>query len=124
MGYFFNNETKSEFTYFRESFCPSLQELKLIIDNIYEIKKWDVKDKVVIFINSLDPECYIYQDGKYEQKDIEDDIDEDASDVSEEDSSDDIDEYYVSDDMDDRYEESFLTGGGYEDEFYECCDIY
>ena len=117
MGYFFNNETKSEFTYFRESFCPSIQELKLIIDNIYEIKKWDVKDKVVIFINSLDPECYVYQDEKFEQKDIDDD---DISDDEDEDDNEDFIDEYLDDD---RYEESFLTGG-YEDEFYECCDIY
>lgn len=133
MGYFLKNEMNNEMAYFKDSYFwkylgfnpsgtyPSINELKLMMKHIFEIKNWDEKDQIFIFITSIEPSCYIYQGGKYEQKEIvfsgcenpsewkEFDSDEDDEDDTwETDDSDIVDviDYYE----DDRYEESFLTG--------------
>lgn len=138
-AYFFSNETKNEFVYVTDIGTYTL-ELKTIAERISNTKKWDTSDKVVMMLmNSSSLIKYVYQnkkfdlmydsDPKYDWIEIE--VNEDE--IENECDSDYDDDYEYDDDydieFDDRYDERDYyddDGGsyGYEDEFYECCDLY
>lgn len=136
-AYFFNNETKNEQTYVRNTGSYML-EVPNLVERICNEKKWDAKDKVIImFMNAENLVTYIYQNGKFDIKasnniieieSYEEDMysDNDIEYGNQYDESD-YDDYYdeeIYDDRfdDDRYDDDY--DNGYEDEFYECCDIY
>lgn len=133
-AYFFNNETKNEQTYVRNTGTCML-EIQNVVERICYEKKWDSKDKVIIMLmNTENLVTYIYQNGKFDfmKNDIIEieSYDEDVyseKDIEYESEYDDYyDEYNDEDVYDDRFDErdDYDTGYGYEDEFYECCDIY
>ena len=137
-NYFLNNETKNECVYVKNTGTYTM-EIQSLVSQVCGIKKWEKSDKVIILMmDSTNMTRYIYQDekfnicfkedSKYDVIEIEtndNEIVEDfdcgcCSDYDE----DDYDEDYFNEDYDDRYDEREDYDGGYEDEFYECCDIY
>ena len=138
-AYFFSNETKNEFVYVTDVGSYTL-ELKTIAERICNMKKWDTTDKVVMMLmhfNSITK--YVYQnkkfdlmynkDSKYDWVEIEVNENEIENECCDECCNDDLDEdeYDEFDDIyDDRYDErdDYDDGYGYEDEFFESCDIY
>lgn len=142
VAYFFSNETKNECVYVKDVGSYKF-EMDVMAEKICHIKKWDASDKVIIMLlNTSSMVKYIYQNKqfiisnehneKYDSIEIE--IDEDDIMECNDCGSDCYDEYdYDLDDLgdiddiyDDRYDERDDDDGGYgyEDEFYECCDIY
>lgn len=139
--YFFNNETKNECVYVKNTGTYTM-EIENVISQVCEMKKWDKNDKVIIMImDSQTMTRYIYQNGrfdicfkedsKYDMIEIEtdkNDIVNDCGCCSEEDVDLYDEDYDFDEDYDDRYDERDDDGGfsygGYEDEFYESCDIY
>lgn len=137
-AYFFSNETKNEFVYVTDVGSYTL-ELKTIAERISNMKKWDINDKVVMMLmNSSSLTTYVYQNKKFElsydsdpkydwieievsEEEIESECDSNCDDDYEYD-----DDYDVE--FDDRYDErdddDGYSGYGYEDECYECCDLY
>ena len=137
-AYFFSNETKNECVYVKNT-GTYLLEVESLVVRICQSKKWDSNDKVIImFMNSQNLITYLYQNNKFEilrNKDTKYDcieiesneveIEEDHDDDYYED-YDDYDDYDI-DAHDDRYDErddDDYGSGGYEDECYECCDMY
>jgi hypothetical protein len=134
--YFFNNETKNEFVYVNNYGTYSM-DMDKIAEYICNTKKWEVTDKVVIIpLNDKRIVSYCYQNKKFQieytlYKDnpnwIEIETNEDEVFNSEEVDYEDYDSDYNYEDIeDDRYDDrdDYDEGNGYEDESYECCDIY
>lgn len=140
--YFLNNETKNECVYVKNTGTYTM-EIQSLVSQVCGMKKWEKSDKVIILMmDSKSMIRYIYQDenfnicfaedSKYDVIEIETDsnevIDNEdcdcgcCSDYDEEE----YDEYDLDEEYDDRYDEreDYDGGYGYEDEFYECCDIY
>ena len=141
-AYFFNNETKDECIYVKNTGTYQL-EIDTLVRRICQSKKWETSDRVIVMLmNTQNLVTYVYQNDKFdfliskeskydcieiESNEVE--IQEDNFD-SENDSEDysEYDDYnYDMDLYDDRYDErddDYGYDGGYEDEFYECCDMY
>lgn len=139
-AYFFSNETKNEFVYVTDVGSHTL-EFKTIAEKICKMKKWETTDKVVMMLmNSSNLTKYVYQNKKFdlmynkepkydwiELEVNEEEIDDECCECCESDIYDDeYDDYDFDDVYDDRYDErdDYDDGYGYEDEFYESCDIY
>lgn len=140
--YFCNNETKNECVYVKNTGTYTM-EIRNLISQVCEIKKWEKSDKVIILMmDSQNMTRYIYQNGrfdicfnedsKYDMIEIEtdeNDVDNDCGCCSEDEYDLYDEDYDFDEDYDDRYDErddddGGFSYGGYEDEFYECCDIY
>lgn len=132
-AYFFNNETKNESVYVKNTGTYTL-EIETVASKVLQMKKWDVKDKIVIMLmDSNKMSRYIYKDNRFELCFNEDskydaiEIETHDDDMSNDDELYDEDEYDEYDEMDDYDERDYDErdyDNGYEDEFYECCDIY
>jgi hypothetical protein len=112
-------------------------EIENIVETICQKKKWEASDKVVIIPLNDSMISYCYQNKRFqiEYKDnpkfewIEIETNEDE--ICNEESNG-FDNYYDSDYNqydeieDDRYDEwyDYDEGYGYEDESFECCDMY
>lgn len=136
--YFFNNQTKTDCVYVRNTGKCSL-DINVLVDRVCKEKKWEASDKVIIMLmNTENLVTYIYQNGKYDivtsdescmEIETNEEIYEEEDDnfnYNEDDYEDYMEDYDI-DEMDDRYDEredDYGYDGGYEDEFYECCDIY
>lgn len=141
-AYFFNNETKDECIYVKNTGTYQL-EIDTLVRRICQSKKWETSDRVIVMLmNTQNLVTYVYQNDKFdfliskeskydcieiESNEVE--IQEDNFDY--ENDSEDYSEYddynYDMDLYDDRYDErddDYGYDGGYEDEFYECCDMY
>lgn len=137
-AYFFSNETKNEFVYVSDLGSHTL-EFKTIAERICNMKKWDTTDKVVMMLmDSSSLTKYVYQNKKFDmmynkdpkydwveievsENEIENECDESCDECYNEEEYDEFDDIY-----DDRYDEreDYDDGYGYEDEFFESCDIY
>jgi hypothetical protein len=135
-AYFFNNETKNESVYVKNIGTYTLG-IEVIANKILHMKKWETSDTVIIMLmDSKGMSRYIYkdnrfdlcfkEDSKYDMIEIETDENECyKSEIGEDDYDEDYDdEYDEYDDYDERDYDERDYDGGYEDEFYECCDIY
>jgi hypothetical protein len=137
--YFFSNETKNEFVYVSNVGTYSM-EIETIVETICQKKKWEASDKVVIISQDgkrMSSYCYqnkifsffdFKNNPKYEWVEIETNEDEICNEESMrfEDYDEDYDDYNYEDIEDDRYDErdDYNEGNGYEDESFECCDMY
>lgn len=137
-AYFFNNETKTECIYVKNTGTCQM-EVDALVRRVCQEKKWESSDRVIVMLmNSENLMTYLYQnnkfvicfDTKYDCMEIvthSAEIEEDNFNYDNYDSED-YDEYNDYDIEDDRYDERDDYGygydGGYEDEFYECCDVY
>jgi len=133
-AYFFNNETKNECVYVKNT-GTYLLEVESLVVRICQSKKWDSNDKVVImFMNSQNLITYLYQNKKFDilknKESKYDCIEIESNEVEIEDDYEDYDDYdddYDIDAYDDRFDErddDDYGYGEYEDECYECCDMY
>jgi hypothetical protein len=136
-AYFFSNETKNEFVYVTDIGSYTL-EFKTIAERILNMKNWDTTDKVVMMLmNSSSLTKYVYQNKKFTLTyDSEPKYDWIEIEVGEDEIETECESYYNEDyeyddydvEMyDDRYDERDDDDGGsygYEDEFFESCDIY
>jgi hypothetical protein len=137
--YFFSNETKNEFVY-ANNIGTYIMEIKNIVETVCQKKKWEVSDKVVIIqLDGKRMTSYCYQNKifsvdyknnpKYEWIEIETNEHEicnkDESMCFEEYTAEyDYDEYNFEEIEYDRYDDRYDYNDGYEDESFECCDIY
>jgi hypothetical protein len=134
--YFFSNETKNEFVYASNVGTYSM-EIETIVETICQKKKWEASDKVVIIPlnDSMISYCYQnkrfqieYKDNpKFEWIEIETNEDEICNEESTGFDNDYDSDYNQYDEIeDDRYDEwyDYDEGYGYEDESFECCDMY
>jgi hypothetical protein len=130
--YFFSNETKNEFVYVNNS-GTYYMEIENIVETICQKKKWEASDKVVVIqLNDTRMFSYCYQNKifsidyknnpKYEWFEIEttEDNYEDYENYEN------YDDYNYDDIEDDRYDDrdEYDDCNGYEDESFECCDMY
>ncbi len=137
-AYFINNTTKSECAYVKNTGTYTL-EIETVVTKVCQMKKWDTSDTVIVMLmDSKNMTRYIYKDNRFELCFKEDskydfiEIETDENEVCEDnynfDEEYDEDEYEIEDDYyderDDYDERDYDCGYGYEDEFYECCDIY
>ena len=143
--YLFRNETNNECVYVNN---VGKLEIESIVETICQKKKWEASDKVIIIAHDKRMGLYCYQNkdkcmGRYcyqmktmcskyewieiETKDEDEDDDYKYDDYKDDDHEDYDYEYdkYDEIDEDDRYDErDDYEGNGYEDEFYESCDMY
>ena len=147
--YFFSNETKNEFVYVNNVGTYSM-DIENIVETICQKKKWEVSDKVIIIsIDGKRMGSYCYQNKffsfennpKYELVELEtnehevadeeveyEEYEDNDSDYNYEEIEDDSydSDYNYEDIEDDRYDDrdDYDEGNGYEDESFECCDMY
>jgi hypothetical protein len=134
--YFFSNETKNEFVYASNVGTYSM-EIETIVETICQKKKWEASDKVVIIpLDGKRMSSYCYQNKifsfdfknnpRYEWVEIETNEDEICNEESTGFDNDYDSDYNYDDIEDDRYDDrdDYDEGYGYEDESFECCDMY
>lgn len=124
-NYLFINETLNKKVYVKD-IGSYLLDVDKVIDFVYEKNKWAENDKIMFIILGENAVSYDIKGNKIDLYKYDDyiEINVDASEVNDIDGT--YSDYDYDEVYDDRYDErdEDCYSNGYEDECYECCDIY